>query len=36
MLLDDLAIREPGGIRRIVDPLDSGRRLGETLRDGRW
>jgi ABC-type lipoprotein release transport system permease subunit len=33
VLLDDLAIREPGGIRRIVDPLDSTAGW-ETLRDG--
>ncbi|MCS6803092.1 MAG: FtsX-like permease family protein [Chloroflexota bacterium] len=33
ILLDDLAIREPGGIRRIVDPLDSTAGW-EILRDG--
>lgn len=33
VLLDDLAVREPGGIRRIVDPLDSTAGW-ETLRDG--
>ncbi|MFN8535281.1 MAG: FtsX-like permease family protein [Dehalococcoidia bacterium] len=33
VLLDDLAIREKGGIRRIVDPLDSTAGW-EALRDG--
>jgi hypothetical protein len=33
VLLDDLAIRERGGIRRIVDPLDSTAGW-ETVRDG--
>ncbi|MCL6649997.1 MAG: hypothetical protein K6U89_16890 [Chloroflexi bacterium] len=33
ILLDDVAIREPGGIRRIVDPLDTAAGW-EVLRDG--